>query len=96
MTVAEVQLVIQSKLRVAEAEEKKKASFDYILADLIGCSVARVHSKGNKMPTPAEAYPGIFDAEEEAQARQERQVALFAAQLKQFSNFHNDKLEGKK
>ena len=33
-----------------KAEERKKASFDYILADLVGRSISRVYNSANKYP----------------------------------------------
>jgi hypothetical protein len=62
MTLAEVNRAIESKQRVQKREQQEKASFDYILADLIGRSVARVYSSSNKLPAIEEVYTSIFDA----------------------------------
>lgn len=75
-------------------EEKRQAVYNYILADLIGYSVSRIHNKNNKMPTLAETYPSLFDTEEEQEKQEQNQMKRFKAQLKQFTQSHNKKLGG--
>lgn len=93
MTIAEAQRAIRAKAKAIEAQERKQASFDYILADLIGRSVARVYGSNNKMPTLAEAYPSLFDSAAEADAIQEHKANLSAIRFKQFADSYNKRFK---
>jgi hypothetical protein len=93
MTLAEVNRAANSKIRMAKIEDKKKASFDYILADLIGRSVSRVYSSSGKMPTLSEAYPSLFDKAEEEQKLQEKKAELSILRFKQFANSYNKRFK---
>jgi hypothetical protein len=95
-TLAEIDRAIASKKRVIKIQEQKQAINDYMLADLIGHSVARIHSKTAKMPTLSEAYPSLFDTEEEQERIQEQKDELTILRFKQFAQAHNSKYkEGK-
>lgn len=96
MTFAEINRAIESKKRVMVVEEKQQAIQNYILADLIGYSVSRIHNKNNKMPTLYEAYPSLFSEKEEEEKIERQKIDRFKAQLLQFSRSHNKKLEGVK
>ena len=89
MTPAELERMVESKKRSL----KEKASFDYILADLIGHSVSRIYNSGNKMPTLNEAYPFLFNEEEEAEKIQEKKDELSALRFKLFAQSYNKKFE---
>lgn len=91
MTLAEVNRAANSKIRMTKIEDEKKASFDYILADLIGRSVSRIYSSSSKMPTLHEAYPSLFTQEREEEMIQEKKVELSALRFKQFANSYNTK-----
>lgn len=91
MTIAELERAFKSKRRIQEAKEKEKAIYNYILADLIGRSVARIQSSVNKMPDISEAYPWLFDSEEVQEKKQEKKDELSALRFKQFAQFHNKK-----
>lgn len=91
MTFAELNRLLSSKKRMLKEQEKKQASFDYILADLIGRSVARVYNSSNKMPTLSEAYPSLFDEAEEKAKIQEQKNELSAIRFKQFAQTFNKK-----
>jgi hypothetical protein len=93
MTIGELMRQIESKQRVRKLEAQEKAAHDYILAELIGRSVARIYNSSNKMPSIAEAYPTLFDAEEIEEKKQEQQAELFAIRLKQFAASHNKRIE---
>lgn len=93
MTLAELERAIESKRRVDKLKAQEKASFDYILADLIGRSIARVHSSANKMPEIGEVYPTLFDSEEIKQKKQEKKAELSALRFKLFANAYNDKFK---
>jgi hypothetical protein len=91
MTIAEAQRAIDSKIRVRKIQAQEKATYDYILADLIGRSVSRIYSSSGKLPELYEVYPSIFNAED-VQEQKEKQVAeLSILRFKQYANFHNKK-----
>lgn len=88
-TLAELTRLIESKKRIQKREAQEKASYDYILADLIGRSIARIHSSANKLPELAEVYPTLFDAEEAQEKRQEKKDELSVLRFKQFAQSYN-------
>ena len=81
MTLAEVIRAIKSKKRQEKAKAMEKATFDYIQADLIGRSIARLYSSSAKMPPIQEVYPSLFDNEEMKKQEQERKAKKFAERL---------------
>lgn len=91
MTIAELNRAIESKQRVRKREAEERASYDYILADLVGQSVSRIYSSSNKMPSIAEAYPTIFDRKELEEQKQRKQVELSALRFRQFAAAYNAK-----
>lgn len=98
MTLAEIMRYIDSKKRIQKLEQQEKASFDYILADLIGKSIARIYSSSNQMPQIAEAYPSLFVTEEIEEKIQEKKDELSVLRFKQFAQSYNKRYEeeGKK
>ena len=93
MTLAELERALNSKRRTEKARLQEKASFDYILADLIGRSIARIQSSANHMPEINEVYPTLFDSEEIQEKREEKQVELSALRFKLFAKSYNDKFK---
>lgn len=89
MTIAELIRAVESKKRVNKAQEQKQAAFDYILADIIGRSVARVFDSNNTIPDIAEVYPALFNTEEVSEQRQAKNDELSAARFRQFAQAHN-------
>ena len=94
MTIAELIRELESKKRQQLERAKERASFDYILADLIGRSIARIHSSSNKLPTIAEAYPSLFASEEIEEQQQKKKDELSALRFKQFAASFNSKFRG--
>ena len=94
MTPAEIRRYIESQSRIKKRDDQTKASFDYILADLIGRSIARVYNSANKMPTLSEAYPSLFDKAKEAERIQARKDELSVARFKQFALITNMRIKG--
>ena len=92
MTLNEIRRAIESKQRVEHRKQQERASFDYILADLIGRSVARAFSTANKMPDIATVYPTLFNSEEIQQKQQEEKDKLSALRFKQFAQAYNKKI----
>lgn len=76
-----------------KAESQERASFDYILADLIGKSVARIYDSSNKLPTIEESYPSLFDTEELKEQRQKQLDNLSAARFRQFADKFNQRFK---
>lgn len=69
--------------------QHERACFDYILADLIGRSVARVHGPSNKMPEMSAAYPMLFENEELQEQKRQKQAELSALRFRQFADSFN-------
>ena len=96
MTIAEVSRYFDSKKRTEERKAREKASYDYILGDLIGKSVARIYNKSCRYPEVYEAYPNLFESQEILEKRKEQQTQLSILRFKQFAKYHNDNLGGGK
>ena len=94
MTIAELVRAVQSKKRVRLEQERRQAAFDYILADNIGRSIARLQSNANHFPTIAEAYPSLFTSEEIEEQVQERKDELSVLRFKQFTHSYNKRYQG--
>ena len=92
MTLAEVIRFIDSKKRIQKREAQEKATFDYIQADLIGRSLARVYSSSNKIPPIEEVYPSLFNNEEIKDQKQENKMNVSALRFKQFAQSYNSRL----
>ena len=95
MTLAEFDRYISSKRRVQEREAKERASFDYILGDLIGRSIARVYNSSNTYPEIYDAYPAFFEKESIEEQRQERLNELSAQRFMAFAESFNKKFAEK-
>ena len=95
MTLAEVIRAIESKRRIREIEAQDRATFDWILGDLIGKSVARIYDSANTYPKIYEAYPSIFDAEKIQEAEHEQLMEMSAARFKAFASSFNENFDGR-
>lgn len=93
MTFAEIDREIDSQNRTRLAEEKRKAAYDYILADLIGRSIARVYNSANQMPALHDAYPSLFDKKTEEEQIQAQKDAMSAARFRQFAQLTNKRFK---
>lgn len=93
MTCGEVARAIESYNRRYKAESREKACFDYVLADLIGRSIARIHSSSATMPELYECYPSLFDNEEIQEQKAKKQAELSAIRFKLFTNSFNKRFE---
>lgn len=93
MTLAELERAIASYKRKKKIEAQEKASYDYILGDLIGRSVGRIYSSSTKYPEIYEVYPTLFDNQKAIEQRQERQNELSALRFKQFAESFNRKFK---
>lgn len=93
MTLAEIRRAIKAKQEIQKRETKEKAAYDYILADLIGRSMARLYSSSATYPSLEEAYPDIYDTKELEAQKQKQRDELTILRFKQFSQFHNKKFK---
>lgn len=89
MTLAELIRALESKKRVLKQQQQEKASYDYILADLIGRSISRIYNSSNTMPDIAEVYSALFNAKEIEEQRQEKRNKLSALRFRQFAQAYN-------
>lgn len=94
MTFAELERAAESKIRVKKIEEQEKASFDYILADLIGRSISRIYSSSATYPEISEAYPTLFDSREIQERKQQQKAELSALRFRQFAASYNKRFKG--
>ena len=94
MTIAELIRAIDSYKRRYRTQERQQAAFDYILADAMGRSVARLYSSSAHMPKLYELYPALFESEEIQAQEQARRDELSALRFKQYAQAHNSKLKG--
>lgn len=89
MTLAEVIRATESRQRVLKMEAQERAAMDYILADLIGRSMARIYSSSANLPKLYEAYPALFDAQAVEDKEQEAKDNISAIRFRQFADTFN-------
>lgn len=93
MTIPEIQRHINSQIRQKKIRDKEKATYDYILADTIGRSIARIYSSSAKMPEISAVYPSLFDSQEIIERKKQQKAEIFAVKLKQFAASHNQRIK---
>ena len=96
MTIAEIDRAAASYKRRFDMESKQKATYDYILSQLLGISVSRAINGGDKdFPAIEEIYPTLFKERAIAtkDAKADAKATAFGIHLKQFAQQHNKKLE---
>lgn len=93
MTLAELERRFDSYKRIERQKAQEKATFDYLLADLIGKSISRIYSSANNMPAIAEVYPSLFNSEEIKEKQQQKKAELSVLRFKQYADFHNKKFK---
>lgn len=91
MTLAEAVRAIESKKRQQKAAAQEKATFDYIHADLVGRSIARIYSSTNHLPRLNEVYPSLFDSEEIKAQEEAKKMELSAIRFKAFAQSFNNR-----
>jgi hypothetical protein len=94
MTIAEIERFIESKQRVRKIEAQEKASYDYIQAELIGRSIARLYSSSATFPPIHEVYPTLFDGKEIEAQKEEKILEASVIRFKQFAQSYNSKFKG--
>lgn len=93
MTLAEVQRKFESYKRMRELQQKEKATFDYILADLIGISIGRIYDKHTHYPKIEDVYPALFTEEVDSEKEQEEKDKKNIARFREFANSFNKRWE---
>lgn len=96
MTIGEVRRAFDSYARVKTRESREKASYDYILADLIARSMARLYSSSATYPDICEVYPTLFDSKEIQEKKVEQKAEISALRFKQFAQSFNQRFEKEK
>lgn len=93
MTIGELIRAVESKNRVDKLRLKEKATFDYLLAMLIGANVGRHLSNSVEVPTIEEIYSFVFEdkAKQKEEEKQALKNELSALRFKQYADFHNKK-----
>lgn len=96
MTIGELSRAMRSAQRVRKIQAQEKASFDYVLAQIIGraCGMAFGSIK-SEFPDIGSVYPTLFDSEEIKQKKQEKQAELSALRFKQFAESFNKNFKAK-
>lgn len=92
MSYAELERAIKAIGKIKQQEQKDRASFDYILAEAIGRSIARIYSKAAEYPAIEVLYPTLFNGEEIAEKKQEQLDNVSSIRFRQFANTFNAKL----
>lgn len=93
MTLAELERLLASKRRLEKLKAQEKASFDYILADLIGRSISRVYNSSNKIPDISAVYPTLFDTKDIEEQKSIKKAELSALRFKQFADSFNRRFQ---
>ena len=93
MTFAELDRLVDSKKRVDKLRAKERATYDYILASLMGRAFAASMDSKNNFPEIQEVYPSLFGKEiaKKEQQKQERLDQLSALRFRQFAQSYNKK-----
>lgn len=94
MTFAEIERAIESYMRREKEKAQERASYDYILGDLIGRSMARIYSSANTYPEISEAYPTLFSNKEVQEQKAAKKAELSAIRFRLFAEAHNKKQRG--
>lgn len=95
MTLAELNRLSDSKQRQQEIEAKKRATFDYIHAQLIGRAFAANMASEATFPPIEEVYPSLFLDQEKIQQKHEQQQSLSALRFIQYAESFNRKFDAK-
>lgn len=89
MSLCELDRATESYIRRKKQSQQERASFDYILADLIGCSIGRIYSSTTHLPPLEETYPSLFSSEEIQEKREQTKIELSAIRFRQFATAYN-------
>jgi hypothetical protein len=95
MTIAELNRKLNSLQKINKAKAQETATQNYILAILIGRSIASYFSNDIEMPPIEQAYPSLFSeaAEDTKQKKDEVKAELSALRFKQFAQSFNQRFK---
>lgn len=93
MTIGELERAVKSKQRLIKLKAQEQATYDYVLADLIGRSISRIYNSSNKMPEIAAVYPSLFDSAEIEEKKRAKKAELSALRFKQFADSYNQRFK---
>ena len=95
MTPGEIIRLAASRQRIRRLEAQERASYDYILANLITKGIGITLGSKDSFPTIEEAYPGVFDdlVEKRNEEVQKQKMSLSALRFKQFAQSYNKKFK---
>lgn len=93
MTFAELDRLVESKDRMDKFKARERATYDYILASLIGRAFAAGMDSKVKFPELHEVYPSLFEDQEKKQQKQNLRDQLSALRFKQFAQSYNKKFK---
>lgn len=91
MTFAELDRVVASRRRMDKFRAKEQATYDYILAILMGRAFAASMDNKATFPEIHDVYPSLFDVKERELQKQELSNQLSALRFKQFAHSYNKK-----
>lgn len=91
MTFAELDRLAASKQRMDNFHAKEKASYDYILAMLVGRAFAACMDDKATFPEIHEVYPSLFNDKDREIKNREQSNQLSALRFKQFAHSYNKK-----
>ena len=74
MTFAELDRLVASKARMEKFKLKERATFDYILASLIGRSFAVGMDSKIEFPKLEEIYPSLFNDDDDKEVQEKREI----------------------
>lgn len=94
MTPGEVIRQIESRNRIEKIRAQEKASYDYILAQLITKGVSITLGSKEEFPKIIEAYPSLFkDVQKEKIQKQKDDLSAF--RFRQFAQSYNSNFKNK-
>ena len=93
MTIGEVVRYIKAQEKIAKNKTQERASYDYILANLICRGFSIAFGSKESYPTIDEVYPELFKEirEEQKEKIKERKMELSALRFRQFAQSYNDR-----
>ena len=93
MSIGEVVRYIQAQDRISKVRNQERASYDYILANLIVRGVGITLGSKDHFPTIEDAYPSLFEEirEEQKQKIESKKMELSALRFKQFAQSYNNR-----
>lgn len=93
MSIGEVARYINAQDRLVRIRNQERASYDYILANLVIRGVSITLGSKESYPTIEEVYPSLFeDIKEEQKTKvEEKKMELSALRFKQFAQSYNSK-----